>query len=97
MTSGVGCGKHRYTLQNVTEVHVLEPQISGAGEVHQDLHNAVEAVDLVADNIHVAARVRIVLLQFVLQQLQVQHDGVDGVLDLVRHASRHPSAGGKAP
>src|SRR5208282_896295 len=97
VTRGLGRGQRRYALQNFAQIHVFQTQIAGTGEVHQDLHNAVEAVNFVADDVHVAAGFGIVLLQFVLQQLQVQHNGVDGVLDFVGHAPGQASAGGKAP
>ena len=93
---GIGRGQHRDFFQNLPQVHFFQPQIAGTSEVDQDLHDAVEAVNFVADDVHVAARVGIVLLQLVLQQLQMQHDGIDGVLDLVRHASGQAAAGGKA-
>ena len=52
-------------------------------------------MNFAADDVHVAPRVRVNLSQLVLQKLQVEHNGVDGVLDLVRHAAGETSAGGE--
>src|SRR4030088_1537723 len=71
-------------------------QLAGTHEVHQSLYYPVEAVNLAANDIHVATGVWIEERQLVLQQLQVKHDGIDGVLDLVSHAARHASAGREA-
>ena len=96
MAGGIGGGEHGDTLQNFSQVDVFQAQIAGTGEVDQDLHDAVEAVDFVADDVHVAAGFGIVLLQLVLQQLEVEDDGVDGVFHFVSDATGEASAGGKA-
>ena len=49
------------------------------------------------DDIHVTARIRILLLQLVLQELQVQYDRIDRILDFVRDAARNPPAGRQTP
>src|SRR5882724_12199145 len=70
-------------------------KVARPGEVHQDLHYAVQAVNFTVNDVHVAAGVRVRLQQLVLQKLQVQDDGVDGVLDLVGDTARDAAAGGE--
>src|ERR1700677_392974 len=93
---GVGGGERRYALQNLAQVDILEAKVARTREVNQNLNDAVEATDFAADDVHVTASIGVVLLEFILQQLQVQHDGIDRVLYFVGHASGEPSTGGKA-
>src|SRR5258708_3691656 len=48
------------------------------------------------DDVHVAARVRVLLRQFILQKLQMQHNGVDRILDFMSHTASHAAAGRNA-
>jgi hypothetical protein len=52
-------------------------------------------MNFAADNVHVAPGVRINLRKFVLQKLQVEHNGVNGVLDLVGYTAGEASASGE--
>ena len=79
------------------EVDLFQAKISRTREIHQYLYYAVEAVDFAADDVDVPAGVRVDLLELALQQLQMQYDGVNGVLDFMRNAASKASAGGKAP
>src|ERR1700691_5682733 len=94
---GVGGSERRYALQNLVQIDILETKVARTGEVNQSLNDAVEAADFAADDVHVTASSGVVLLQFILQQLQVQHDGIDRVLYFVGHTSGESSTGGKAP
>src|SRR5215469_6206500 len=90
---GLRSGQRHDILEQATQVHFFQAQIPRAGKVHQDLHHPVQAVNLAVDDVHVPAGVWVHLLQFVLQQPQVQHDRVNGILDLVGDAAREASAG----
>src|SRR5260370_36042194 len=48
------------------------------------------------DDVHVAARVRVLLRQFILQKLQMQHNGVDRILDFLSHTASPAAAGRNA-
>src|SRR5213595_952565 len=65
---------------------------SRAREVHQNLHHAIQAVNLVANNIHVPKRIGVSLLKLVLQQLQMQHDGINRILHFVCDSAGQPPA-----
>ena len=93
---GVGRGQLRDVFQQAAQVHFFQMQIARPHEIHQGLHHAIEAADFAVDNVHVAARVGLLLGQLVPQQLQMQHDGVDGILHFVGHAAGEASAGGEA-
>src|SRR5439155_1645538 len=56
----------------------------------------VQPMNFITNNFHVTPRVGVDLLEFVLQQLQVKHDGIDGILDFVGDSASEPAAGGKA-
>ena len=49
--------------------HSTAVQIAWPSKVHQDLDNTIQTMNFIADNIHVAARIWIDLLQLALQQL----------------------------
>ena len=89
----IGRGQHGNLFEQAAKVDFLQMQFPGAHEVHQDLHHPIQAVDLAVNNVDVAARVGISLLQLVLQQLQMQNDGIDRILDFVSHAAGQPPAG----
>ena len=93
---GVGSGQHDDIFQQPAQVDFFQMQIARPREVHQRLHHAIEPPDLAVDDVHVAARVGLLLRQLVLQKLQVKHDGVDRILYFVSHAARETSAGRKA-
>ena len=80
-------GEAGHFLQDASQINFFKPQLTRPGEVNQDLNDAIEAVNLVADDVHVTARVGINLVQFVLQKLQMQNDRVDRVLDFVGDAA----------
>ncbi len=96
MAGRIGSGQDSHLFKHFAQIHVVEMQIARPREVDEDLHDAVEPANFVADDVDVAARLGIVLLHFVLQQLQVQHDGVDRILNFVSDAARESAAGGKA-
>src|SRR6185312_9556445 len=97
MLRGVGGCKQYNFIEHKTEICIFQAQFARAGEVHENLHHAVETMDFAVDDVHVAAGVRIDLLQFVPQQLQMEHDGVDRVLDLVSNPACDASAGRNPP
>src|SRR5260370_8588734 len=70
-------------------------QLPRAHEVDERLHHAVKTMYFTANDVHVAARVRVLLREFVLQKLQMQHNGVDRVLNLMSHAAGYAPAGGE--
>src|SRR5690349_14221521 len=88
--------QHDDFIHHATQIHVLKVQVARPREVHQDLYDAIQAMDLVVDDVHVTASVGIDLLQLCLQQLQVQDDGVDRILHLVSHAASKATASGEA-
>ena len=65
-------------------------------EVHERLHDAIEPLNFAADDVHVAAGVRIQLRQFILQELKMKHDGIDRIFYLVSHAAGNATAGREA-
>ena len=75
--------------------HFHQMQLASPHEVDQGLHHAVEPVNFVADDVHMAAGIGIQLHQLVLQQLQMQDDGIDGILYFVGNAAGYASAGRK--
>src|SRR5581483_1538293 len=91
----VGSRQHHYIFDQATQVHLLKMQVARPGEVHQDLHHAIKAMNFIVNDIHVPAGVGIDLLQLGLQQLKVQHDRVDRIFHLVSNAPCEPPAGGK--
>ncbi len=92
---GVGSSQLRHIFHQSAQVDFFEVKIARPGEIHQRLHDAIQAADFGVDDVHVAARIGLLVRQFVLQKLQVQHDGVDRILHLVRHAASETSAGRK--
>src|SRR5260370_41709788 len=95
MQLGFGSSQQCHVLEHAAEIDFFQVQIARTGEVHQHLHHAVKTMNLAADNVHVAPRVGVNLSQLVLQKLQVEHNGVNRVLDLVRYAAGETSAGGE--
>src|SRR5258708_37095183 len=71
-------------------------QLPRAHEVDERLHHAVKTMYFTANDVHVAARVRVLLRQLVLQKLQMQHNCINRVLDLMSHAAGYAAAGGEA-
>src|SRR2546426_6202556 len=69
-------------------------KVARPGEVHQDLHYPVETVNFAVDDVHVAVRIRINLLELVSQQLQVKNDCVNRVLHFMGNATSYSAAGG---
>src|SRR5215467_10019481 len=97
MLLGIRSGKQRDVVQHKPEVGFFQVQVSGAGEVHQNLDHAIQTMDLAIDNVYMAVCVRVELLQFVAQQLQVKHDSVNRVLNFVCHSAGHATGGGNPP
>src|SRR5260370_16524874 len=95
MQLGFGSSQQCHVLEQAAEIDFFQVQITRTGEVHQHLHHAVKTMNFAADKGHVVTRVGVNLSQLVLQKLQVEHNGVDGVLDLVRYAAGETSAGGE--
>ena len=93
---GVRSGELRDFFHQAAQVDFFQVKIARAGEIDQRLHHAIEAADFAVDDVHVAAGIGLLLGQFVAQELQVQHDGVDGILYFVSHAAGEASAGGEA-
>ena len=90
-------GQRQHVADHRAQVLLAQLQFDRAGEVHQHLHHAVEAVNLRVDDLQVPHRRGAGLAQLGLQQFQVNHDGVDGVLHLVAHAGGEPADGRHAP
>ena len=55
--------------------------------------HAVETMNFAANDVHVAAGVRVLLRQLVLEKLQMQHNGVDRIFDFVSYAAGYAPAG----
>src|SRR5208337_1240916 len=83
-------------FQKAAQVDLFQVKVARPGEIHESLHDAIQPSNLAVNNVHVALSVGLLLGQLVAQQLQVQHDGVDGILDFVGDAAGEASAGGKA-
>ena len=92
----LGSSQQGDVVHQAAQIAVRQAQLNRTGEVHQGLHYAIEALDLVADYVHVAASIRVGLLQLLPQHLQMDDDGVDGVLDFVGHARGQAANGGQA-
>src|SRR5205823_1921077 len=71
-------------------------EIPGPREIHQRLYYAIEAPDFAVEDIHVTPRIGFLLDQLVAEQLQMKHDCVYGILDLMGHAAREASTGREA-
>ena len=82
-------------FQKAAEIGLFEAELTRPGEVDQNLHDSIQTMNLASDDVHVPARVRIDLLQFTLQQLQMQNYSVDRILDFMRNSAGKPPAGGK--
>src|SRR5271165_1260309 len=96
MLLGVRGGELGDLFHQAAQVDLFQVEIAGAGEIDEGLHHAIQAADFAVDNVHVTASVGLLLGQFVAQQLQVEHDGVDGIFHLVGHAPGEAPAGGEA-
>src|SRR5437764_4268790 len=73
-------------LDQAAQVDIPQSEFDGASEVHQRLHYAVEALDFGGDYLQVTFRVGVRLFQFVPQNLEMHHNGINGILNFVRHA-----------
>ena len=91
----VRSGELRHVFQQSAQIDFLQVKIAGSREVHQRLHNAIQAPNLAVDDIHVAPRIRFLVGQLVPQKLQVKDDGVNRILYLMGNAAGQASAGGK--
>ena len=78
--------KYRHFVHQPAHIHFSEAKLHRAGKVNKSLHHAVKTPDLIANHIHVAARIRIYLMQLLPQYLQMDHDGIDGIFYLVGNA-----------
>ena len=92
----IGSGEQRDVLEHAAEIHFHQMKFASPHEVNESLHHAVEPMNLAADDIHVTAGIRVELRELVLQELQVEHDGVDGILHFMSNAAGHASAGREA-
>src|SRR5580704_9507198 len=92
----VGGGKHGNFFEQLAEVHFDQVQLAGAHEVDERLYDAVESVNLAADDVHVAARIRVKERKLVLQKLQVKHDRVNRIFYFVGNTAGDASAGREA-
>ena len=90
-------GQRQDVADHRAQILFAQLQFHRAREIHQGLHDAVQAMNLRVDHLKVAGCRRVVVAQLVLQQFQVDHDGVDRVLHLVAHAGGESSDGGHAP
>src|SRR5579863_6830029 len=93
----VGSCQQRDFIQHQPQIRVFEVQVAGTSKVHQDLHHAIQPMNLAVTDIHVTEGIRINLFQLVAQQLQVKHDRVDGIFYFVGHPAGDPAAGGNPP
>ena len=87
---GLGADRLRHVAGQGGERHPLEPHVFGPRELQEALHDRVEALDLVADDVEVRAHVggRLAALDLVAQQLEMDGHRVQRILDLVRDAGR---------
>src|SRR6202008_3373737 len=90
---GIGSGQLDHVFQQPTEVDFLEVKVARSGEVDQRLYDAIQTPNFAVDDVHVAARVGLLLGQFVLQQLQMEYDRIDGIFHFVGHAAGEAAAG----
>ena len=86
-------GQRQHIADHRTQILLAQVQLHGARKVHQHLHHAVQAMDLRVDHFQMAQGGSPGLAQLVLQQFQMHHNGVDGVLHLMAHAGGEPSDG----
>src|SRR6202795_5345015 len=85
-----------HIFHQAAQVYFLEVKVARPGEIDQGLYHAIQTADFRIDDVHVTPRIRLLLRQFVPQQLQMEHDRVDGILPLMGHAPGQASAGGEA-
>src|SRR5215469_4999599 len=85
---GVGSSQKHDIVQQLSKVRLFKLEVAWPGEVDENLHDAIESVDLAPDDVQVATGARVGLLQFVLQKMEVQNDGVDRIFDFMRYAAR---------
>ena len=90
-------GQRQHIADHRAQILLAQLQLHRPREVHQRLHHAIQAVNLRVDHFKMAHGRRAGLAQLGLQQLQMHHDGVDGILYLVAHAGGEPADGGHAP
>ena len=64
----------------------IQAQLNRTREIHQRLHHAVQSLNLAANHIQMAARIRINFLHLLAQHFQVHNNGVDGIFYFMRHA-----------
>src|SRR5580692_1859534 len=94
---GIGPRLDDYIFQQPAKINFLEMQIAGSSEVHQNLDYSIQSMNLVVDNVHVAAGIGIDLLQLALQQLQMQHNRIDGIFHFMGYTARSAAACGHLP
>src|ERR1700730_2816169 len=92
----ISSGQLSHIFHQAAQVYFLEVKVARPGEIDQGLYHAIQTADFRVDDIHVTPRIGLLLRQFVPQQLQMEHDRVDGILYLVGHAPGKASAGGEA-
>src|ERR1700678_2562912 len=93
----VRSGEQRDVFEQTAEVDFHKVQLAGTHKVDQRLHDSIEPLDLASNDVHVAASVGVELRQLVLQQLQMEHDRINGILDFMGYAARNSSTGRKSP
>jgi len=93
MLGGIGRGQQNHFFEHQLQIGVFQVQFARPRKIHQDLHHPVEAMNFIVDNVDMTPSVRIDLLHLVPQQLQMQHDGVDWILDFMSDPTGHTAAG----
>ena len=71
-------------------------QFHGPGEIEERLDHAIEAQDFAGDDFHLRLDIGIAARELGLGHFHVQQDGVERILDLVRHAAGDAADGGQA-
>src|SRR5580700_1313143 len=91
----LGGGQPQHAGHNRAQILILELELHGAREINQRLDNTIEAANLALDNVEMPQRVA-AGMNLVPEQLQMDDDGVDGILDLVADSGREAADRGHA-
>ena len=81
---------------STAQVEILQMNVQGPRKIQERFHHSVQAEDFLGENIDLAGKFMVRLAQPGPQQLQPEADGVQRILDLVRHASGKTADGGQS-
>src|SRR5258705_6694701 len=93
LTLPLGLHQRHYAVQESRRLDWLQLELVGPHESEEPLDDTVEAPDLAADHLEALAYFLIRGIQALLDQLDVDHHGVERIFDLVGHAGSKAAEG----